>query len=482
MKLPNFRFFKHNFVSLVISQNDLRLVKVDTKRNKIIKFAQAKVPPGVISNHRLRDKDALSAIIRDMWKKSRVGEKYVGVVVPEFSTYTKSIELPNLADTEIAEALQWQIQEYLPVSIEDVIFDWKVIKRERDRAHVQVVAILKDVLFGYIDAVGMAGLLPLVVETPSQSIQRMTKDEAVGKLIIYLNQNEAILTISSALDMVASAVVSAQDFKVIVRTAQQMLSHYSNVKVEKVLVGGVGVTQDLVKFLNYNLGQTVKFLNVEIKGMLPAQVQDFLVGISLQYKDPLPPASELTINLLPPSWEQYYSHQDSGVKGWALTLIASVAVWSCFLSLVVTMMIFELRIEELKKSDAQVRTQELNQVTSEVRGINSKADAAIEISNSLIAPQEILNSIAVAIPEGVSVDYYRVNFETGETILRGTATTRPALMAFKTSLEENENNENVNLPISSLVRDINLEFEITFYYKPLIPAKTQSTPKININR
>lgn len=471
MKLPNFSLFKREFVSLVITQRELKAIKVNTKSNKVVKFAQVEVPPGVIVNYRVKQNEVLVKLIKDLWVKNGIKDRYVGVVVPEFSTYTKSLVLPNLTDVEINEALTFRVQEFLPTDVSEVVYDWKIAKREKDKAHVLVVAILKDVLFGYIDAVGAAGLFPLVVETPALSVQRMVDKDASGKLIVYMNKAGAILVIASEGEVVASSVVNSDNMNIIVTTARQMLAHYSNISVERVTVGGVGITQDLVEFLNYNLGRPVSLAEAKVSGLLPGQVQDFLVGISLQYKDPAEPASETTVNLLPPSWAERYKSQSAGIRAWSLTLIASIIIWSTFLFVFMVFMFMSIQEQNLSANGSGDKRQELNNIVAQVNEINSLASAVVDFENKTVYPSTILNLLARARTEGVSLSYYKVNYTTGEIILRGLAETRASLLAFKNSLEEVAELGEVALPVSSLVQGENINFEVRTVYSSFVKEK-----------
>lgn len=473
MKLPNFSFFRRSFVSLVFTQHQLKVVKVNTRSNRVTKFAQIDIPPGIIVNYRVKEKDALVKLVRELWVKANIGERYVGVVVPEFSTYTKSLALPNLSDIEIGEALSFRMQEFLPTNIDDVVFDWKISKREKDKANVLVVAILKDVLFGYIDVVGEAGLSPLVVETPSLSIQRIVDRDERGKLIIFMSHNEVILVITSNMEIVASSVINSDDINTVVTTARQMLTHYSEVNIEKVLVSGVGLTQDLVQFLTYNLGKTVQFADVKAEGLLPGQVQDYLIGISLQYKDPVEPASELTINLLPPSWAEHYKTQSSGIRAWTLTLVASIVIWSTFLFVFMVFAFLSLQTQNLESNGRQAKSQELNQAVARVNFINTRADNVAKFNEKLIYPQEIVNLLSKSKTEGLLVDYYKINYTTGEIIVRGVASTRAHLLTFKNSLEGQEKLANINLPVASLVQETDIKFELRAVYKDFTENKSQ---------
>lgn len=465
MKLPNLSLFKRSFVSLVMSPRQLKVIKVNTKTGKVIKFAKIDLHPGVIVNYRVKEKEVLVNAIRELWAKNNIRDKYVGVVVPEFSTYTKSLELPNISDVEINEALGFRMQEFLPTNVEDVVFDWKIVKRSKENARVLVVAILKDVLFGYIDAVGAAGLYPLVVETPSMAIQRIVDKDPSGKMILYLTPGEAILVITREQEVVASSVINSDNVDSIVTTARQMLAHYSDVAVEKIIVSGVGLTQDLIQSLNYNLGRTVSFADIDAPGLLSGQVQDYLVGLSLQYKDPVEPASESTINLLPPSWAQYYKSRSADIRFWTLTLIASIVVWSVFLFVVIVFMILTLQVQNLEKDGKNAKSQELNAAVARVNEINSLAGNVATFIKSVVPPQEIINLLARAKTDGVTLSYFKINYETGEIILRGLADTRKNLLDFKNSLEKEEKLSDVRLPVTSLVEEVNISFEISLFYR-----------------
>jgi len=471
MKLPNLVLFKKSFVSLVISPRKLKVVKLNTKQEEVIKAVQVDVPPGVIVNYRVKEKEALVELITELWNKNKIRDRFVGVVVPEFSSYTKSLELPNLTDIEINEAVSYKVQEFLPTSLEDVVFDWKLVNRSRDKARVLVVAILKDILFDYIDAVGEAGLFPLVVETPSLSIQRIVDKDPLGKLIIFMNPNEALIIVANEGDIVATSIINSGKIEEIVALAQQVLTHYSYVNFQKVLVCGVGLTQDFVQFLNFNLGRPVSFADVKIKGLMQGQIQDFLIGISLQYKDPAEPASEKTINLLPPSWAKFYRSQSSGIRAWTLTLIVSIVIWSVFIFVFMVFMFLGIKAQNLSSNGLQAKSQELNEVVSKINEINKFAENVSEIEKKLIYPQDIFNLLSKSKTEGITIGGYKINYQTGEIILKGTAANRANLIAFKKSLESEEKLLNVSLPVSSLVQEVNINFELSAVYRDLEQKK-----------
>ena len=481
MKLPNLHLFKRTFTSLVITPKKLQIVKMNSKHTSVEKFGQVEIPPGVIMNYRVKNKAILSAIIKDSWSKFKLRDRYVGVVVPEFSTYTKTLTLPNLTDVEINEALSWQLQEYLPMPLDEVVSDWKIIKRGKKEIQILVVAILKNVLFEYIDAVGEAGLYPLVVETPSLSIERITDGNNAGKLVIYVSDQEALLLLSEGERIIASSVVTSKDLNAVVNTAVQLLTHFNKVNVQKVLIAGLGLTQDLVQFLHYNLGRPVQVVDVKVKGLLPAQVQDLLIAISLQRKDPAEPASEETINLLPPNWAKHYKNKQTGIQAWSLTLVVSIVIWTNFLIVLIVFMLFGIQAEDLQKSSEYAQSQELNQIATEVKNINSLADRVMTLVANTNPPQELINLLSQTLKEGVTINSYAINYDSGIVKLNGLATSRTSLLEFKKSLEENRDFQSVEIPLSNLLKEADVNFELALVYVPLTKSKPGQPIKLKLN-
>jgi len=477
MYLPNLKKRTRPFVSLVFSQTKIQALKLDGTRKKVDKFAQVEIPPGVIINYKIKEPVALKKLLQDLFIKSGIKEKFVGVVIPEFSTYTKSLSLPNLSDTEIREALHWRMQDYLPTPIDEVVFDWRLVSRNADGVEVLVVAVQKEVLFSYINLVEGAGLLPLVVETPALSIERLIPQDGIGRISIYVTTKESLLVISQANKIIASSVIVTRGGNEVVTTALRMLAHYKELKIQEIMVGGVGLTQDLVQFLNYNLGRPVKVIGVKIAGLAPGQVQDFLIPISVQYKDPAEPDSELTINLLPPDWAKKYRNKLEDIQIWTISLFASVAIWAGFLSILIAFMFFSQQADALRGEVSQANVQMQNGTIAEVREVNALASTTEEIDKSIVYPQQIINSLSSTAPVGITISSYKLNFEDGSVVFGGFAADRSRLIELKEVLEKNKDYSGIDVPLAAFIKNENIPFDISFIY---LPAKPAAKPKVKL--
>lgn len=480
MNLPNLNLFQKNFISVVITPTRILVTKLNNNKTKVEVVAQKNIAPGVIMSYRVMESKVLVETIQSLWKENKIHDKFVGVVVPEFATYTKTLELPNLSDSEINEALGWQMEEYLPAPIDEMVVDWKIIKREKEKVVVLVVAIIKEMLMGYIDVIGSAGLSPLVVETPSLSISRITAVDDQPKLIIYLNGPEALIVISQGHNILASSVVSSTSINIIVSTALQIISHYNNIQIEHVYVGGVGISQDLISNLHYNLGRTVQLLDYKVGNLAPPQTQDYLLGISLQHKDPVEPASELTINLLPSEWADTYRKQLTIFKGWTLTLIVSIITWSSFLAAFLVMMVISLQVDSYSRHADSDSLLEYNQAVASVNQANALAKKIVDIDNQITPYQEVINHIYSFKNDGITISSISINMENGSMKILGNAIQPQSLITFHDDLEADEDIAAIDFPFTNLLEQTNITFEFETAYVPLTQPSKRSNIKLSL--
>jgi type IV pilus assembly protein PilM len=88
------------------------------------------------------------------------------------------IQLPPLTDKELASAINWEAEQYIPLPIKDVILQYKIINREaivaggQSKMDVLLIAAPKRVIQKYISVVKNAGLRPEVLETESTALTR----------------------------------------------------------------------------------------------------------------------------------------------------------------------------------------------------------------------------------------------------------------------------------------------------------------------
>lgn len=66
-------------------------------------------------------------IIKEICQKSGVLAKKAIAALPNFSVFTSILNLPAMAKKELASAINWEAKKIIPMPLEDIILDWKII-------------------------------------------------------------------------------------------------------------------------------------------------------------------------------------------------------------------------------------------------------------------------------------------------------------------------------------------------------------------
>jgi len=460
------------FVSLSFSTNKIQILKLNSGKTKVSNLTTVNIPEGLVTNYRVKDKGKLASFIKGAFSDLKISEKSVGIVVPEFSTFTKLTRIPKLDTKEMDEAVRWQAHEFLPDSSKDMVMDWKIVSTGLSGNQVMIAAIDKELLSGYVDAVGMAGLYPVLVETQSLSLLRVADGTGIGKLIVYKSTNEVIVTIVYGKSVLGSTVVSASNDDYVFQAVMQMVRYYSKVRIEKIVVAGLGFSQEFYSKVQQSLGVNVEGVQPKLTGITNQQYQEYLIPISLQLEDPLEPKDETTINLLPPAWVRKYSTKKLKLQVWGLMTVGAIVILGCFLAVLLSYMMLNNQLKDLKTGPSQEEpTGTVNSVVAQTREVNELANRVSSIDNISVEPQDVINKITAVRPSGIRITRYSIDLDKGGIQLLGVSASRQALIEFKKAIEEYEEFGSVSIPLSSLEAETDIEYIMTFDYLPIKPEK-----------
>lgn len=455
--------FSKTFVTIAFSTKAIQVVKLNASKTKIETHVTIELPQGVIKGHRVVDMKSLSEIIVGIWGKFKIKEKAVGIIVPEFSTFVKLLEIPLLDETELHEAITWQIQEFFPKNAKEMIMDWKIVEKTAENYKILTVSMDREILSTFVGVVGASGLYPIVVETPSLSLTRVLPNNSPETLLIYQYFDETILVVTKDSDAVVSSVIASHQSGEIVSTARRLLEHYKDVEIKTILLGGIGIADNLPQELSSKLGIGAKPMSLKVSGLSPVDLHKYLIPASLQYKEPKDPRDVHSINLLPSTVVKKYLNKRFQVRVYSLLMLATFLVWTSFIAALGTYLYFKQQINSYTEAAATSLSviQETEEARGEIRKINQLSSLVLKINEATIPSQEILNAIEDARPQSVNIARHRLELDRGEVDITGVAATRNDLIQFKQQLEESGKFADVTIPISFLEVENNLNFSIS---------------------
>ena len=67
--------------------------------------------------------DAIRALVEDFLRQHRIGSAYIWIGLPAEMVIQRVIQLPSAAKENLAKALEYELQKYIPLESEDIYSD-----------------------------------------------------------------------------------------------------------------------------------------------------------------------------------------------------------------------------------------------------------------------------------------------------------------------------------------------------------------------
>jgi len=161
-----------------ISDTSLKYVQFlpDERSGRSLKMKQwgdIDIPEGVLDRGQVHNTEALSAALREM--RTRTGIEMIRVSLPEERAYLFETEIKR--DTPVREVrglLEFRLEENVPISPRDALFDYEVIPDtlRDDSVQLSVTVYARETIMRYYEACLAAGVTPLAFEVEAQAIAR----------------------------------------------------------------------------------------------------------------------------------------------------------------------------------------------------------------------------------------------------------------------------------------------------------------------
>lgn len=171
-------------VGLDIGTGGVQVAEVATSRGQptLVNFGGVALPRGAVREGEVIDVDAVSAAIRQLMDDAGIGQKKVHIGVANQRVVVRQIDLPYMEERELRESLRFQVQEFIPIPVEDAELDFHPLEEfpgEGDARMLRIllVAAQRDMVVSHVEAASGAGLRPESVDLNSFAVLRALAGE-----------------------------------------------------------------------------------------------------------------------------------------------------------------------------------------------------------------------------------------------------------------------------------------------------------------
>lgn len=88
------------------------------------------------------DHESLAVSIKNLLREGKVRNKIVNIALAEASVYTRVVQVPPLTERELASAIKWEAEQYIPKPLNEVQMDFSIIGESKDAEGVKKLDVL----------------------------------------------------------------------------------------------------------------------------------------------------------------------------------------------------------------------------------------------------------------------------------------------------------------------------------------------------
>lgn len=140
------------------------------------KFGQVALPEGAVRDGEVLDGPAVTAAVRQLWAATKFSHKKVVLGVANQRVVVRQVDLPFMAPEDLKKSLAFQVQDYLPMPVEDAVLDFHSVETvatdSGDVLRGLLVAASRETVMANVRAAQAAGLRVTMVDLTSFAVLR----------------------------------------------------------------------------------------------------------------------------------------------------------------------------------------------------------------------------------------------------------------------------------------------------------------------
>jgi type IV pilus assembly protein PilM len=193
-------------VGLDIGSSAVKAVelKLTGQAFRVTAFGSEPIPPDSIVDGAIIDGGAVADAIRRLFENKAFKTKEVAASLSGSAVIVKKISLPVMTETELAESIYWEAEQYIPFDIQDVNLDYQILDPGtgadgKGTMDVLLVAAKKEKIADYTGVITQAGRTPVVVDVDAFALQNAYETNYgldTATVVVLLNAGASAININ----------------------------------------------------------------------------------------------------------------------------------------------------------------------------------------------------------------------------------------------------------------------------------------------
>lgn len=202
--MPRMSWFgksEEHYVGVDIGSGSIKVVELmkDKNKSKLVTYGYVDTFIDVMRTNRPETQQKVVLALKKLMASAKVTTNKVTAALPTYAVFNSIITLPTMPQKDLARAVSWEAKKYVPMPLEEMVLDWKIIetgglKKEVEKTgeksanmRILVTAAPKNLVSRYVEIFKLAGIKLLSLETEAFALARSLIGPSATKTVMIVD-------------------------------------------------------------------------------------------------------------------------------------------------------------------------------------------------------------------------------------------------------------------------------------------------------
>jgi len=124
---------KKSYLGVDLGTGSIKIVELSNYKNRarLETYGYIDMVSDILRSNTTSARKQIANAIKQLVQKSKVKTNKCVAALPTFSVFNSIISLPYLSKKDLAQAIRWEAKKYVPLPIEEMILDWKILAEDK---------------------------------------------------------------------------------------------------------------------------------------------------------------------------------------------------------------------------------------------------------------------------------------------------------------------------------------------------------------
>lgn len=183
----------------------------------LVGYGETTFDPKAVENGVIAEPEVIAEAILDLFKHHLIGDittNRVAVSLPIARAFTRSIEVPELNKKDLLEAVNTEVEQYIPADIDSLYVSYTQSLNSAGKSNVFIVAMPRQIVDSYVMLTRILGLEAVVLQTSSGAgahLFSMDSQSDIPTLLVDFGSDSADITVYDNGPMLSGTVACGSD-------------------------------------------------------------------------------------------------------------------------------------------------------------------------------------------------------------------------------------------------------------------------------